>query len=179
MTRKQPPEPQHPQQQPQQPASNVYAQHDHHACVDAALQQARTLCATEGARLTPIRQRVLELVWQSHKPVGAYDLLPILAAEGFNSAPPTVYRALDFLLDLGLVHRINSLNAFVGCSHPGEQHPSCFFVCNQCGEAQELQASQVQKVAAQVEQMLGVVVQQQTTELMGLCPRCQEHRQHD
>jgi len=153
---------------------NVYAQHDHHACVDAALQQAKAVCASEGARLTPVRQRVLELVWQSHKPVGAYDLLPQLAAEGFNSAPPTVYRALDFLLDLGLVHRINSLNAFVGCSHPGEQHPSCFFVCNQCGEAQELQASQVQQVAAQVEQMLGVVVQQQTTELMGLCPRCQQ-----
>lgn len=159
----------------QQP-TNVYDQHDHHACVDSALKRAQDLCATEGARLTPIRQRVLELVWQSHKPVGAYDLLPTLASEGFNSAPPTVYRALDFLLELGLVHRINSLNAFVGCSHPGDQHPSCFFVCNACGEAQELQADQIQAVAGQVEEMLGVVVQQQTTELMGLCPRCQANQ---
>lgn len=158
-----------------QPA-NVYDSHDHHACVNTALKTARDLCSSQGARLTPIRQRVLELVWQSHKPVGAYDLLPKLAAEGFNSAPPTVYRALDFLLELGLVHRINSLNAFVGCSHPGDHHPSCFFVCNLCGEAQELQASQVQVVAKQVEEMLGVVVQQQTTELMGLCPRCQANK---
>jgi len=160
-------------QQDSSPQTNVYKTHDHHACVDSALQRAQSICASEGARLTPIRQRVLELVWQSHKPVGAYDLLPLLAAEGFNSAPPTVYRALDFLLELGLVHRINSLNAFVGCTHPGDQHPNCFFVCTQCGEAQELLASQVQKVSAQVEEMLGVVVQQQTTELMGLCPRCQ------
>ena len=159
----------------QQP-TNVYNQHDHHDCVDSALKRAQDLCATEGARLTPIRQRVLELVWQSHKPVGAYDLLETLAAEGFNSAPPTVYRALDFLLELGLVHRINSLNAFVGCSHPGDQHPSCFFVCNECGEAQELQANQIQVVANQVEEMLGVVVQQQSTELMGLCPRCQANK---
>lgn len=153
---------------------NVYTPHDHHACVDSALHRAQHLCAEEGARLTPIRQRVLELVWQSHKPVGAYDLLPLLAAEGFNSAPPTVYRALDFLLDLGLVHRINSLNAFVGCSHPGETHPSCFFVCRDCGQAQELQASQVKQVAQQVEEMLGVVVEQQTTELMGVCPACKK-----
>ncbi|UTW48373.1 Fur family transcriptional regulator [Bacterioplanoides sp. SCSIO 12839] len=165
MTTKSPAETDHP--------ANVYAPHDHHACVDSAVQTAKQLCASEGARLTPIRQRVLELVWQSHKPVGAYDLLPTLAQEGFNSAPPTVYRALDFLLELGLVHRINSLNAFVGCSHPGESHPSCFFVCNQCGEAQELHASQIDQVSAQVEAMLGVKVQQQTTELMGLCPRCQ------
>lgn len=153
---------------------NVYTPHDHHACVDGALDRAQQLCAEEGARLTPIRQRVLELVWQSHKPVGAYDLLPLLAAEGFNSAPPTVYRALDFLLDLGLVHRINSLNAFVGCSHPGETHPSCFFVCSDCGQAQELEASQVKQVAKQVEAMLGVVVEQQTTELTGVCPACQK-----
>ncbi|MDO6806861.1 transcriptional repressor, partial [Wenyingzhuangia sp. 1_MG-2023] len=77
--------------------------------------------------------RVLELIWQSHKPVGAYELLPALANDGFNSAPPTVYRALDFLLDLGLVHRLHSLNAYVGCNHPGANHPVCFFICEHCG----------------------------------------------
>ena len=152
---------------------NAYHSHDHHACIHTALERAMALCAEQGARLTPIRQRVLELVWANHKPVGAYDLLPKLAAEGFNSAPPTVYRALDFLLELGLVHRINSLNAFIGCTHPGESHPSCFFVCRECGNAQELDPAQVKKIAEHAELNLGVKVEQQITELTGLCPRCQ------
>lgn len=152
---------------------NVYKSHDHHACIHTAVARAEALCAEQGARLTPIRQRVLELVWANHKPVGAYDLLPKLAEEGFNSAPPTVYRALDFLLELGLVHRISSLNAFIGCTHPGEAHPSCFFVCRACGKAQELDPEQVSAIARQAEAALGVKVEQQITELTGLCPRCQ------
>ncbi len=153
---------------------NVYKSHDHHACIDSAVAEARRLCDERGVRLTPVRQRVLELVWDNHKPVGAYDLLPKLAEEGFNSAPPTVYRALDFLLDLGLIHRINSLNAFIGCNHPGHSHPTCFFVCRECGMAQELDAAPLKEIARQAEQQLGVRVEQQMTELMGLCPRCQK-----
>ena len=155
---------------------DAYTPHNHHHCIDAALSNARALCAEQGARLTPIRQRVLELVWSSHKPVGAYDLLPTLAAEGFNSAPPTVYRALDFLLDLGLVHRISTLNAFIGCSQPNTDHASCFFICRDCGKAQELAATEVQALTAQVERALGVKVEQQTTELTGLCPACLEQQ---
>lgn len=146
--------------------------HNHSHCIDQALQQARSLCEQRGVRLTDIRKRVLELVWQSHKPVGAYDLLPELAAAGFNSAPPTVYRALDFLLELGLVHRISSLNAFVGCTNPGHLHPSCFFLCRQCGVAQELDHASVDGLAREVEQAFGVVVESQITELSGLCPEC-------
>ncbi|WP_430460663.1 Fur family transcriptional regulator [Thalassolituus sp. LLYu03] len=153
---------------------NVYRSHDHHACIDSAVAKARQLCEAKGVRLTPIRQRVLELVWANHKPVGAYDLLPGLAADGFNSAPPTVYRALDFLLELGLVHRIASLNAYIGCDHPGEEHPTCFFVCRACGQAQELDAAKVSSVARQAEEALGVVVEQQITELLGLCPACRK-----
>jgi len=153
---------------------NAYKSHDHHVCIDTAISEARRLCEEKGLRLTPIRQRVLELVWANHKAVGAYDLLPRLAEEGFNSAPPTVYRALDFLLELGLIHRISSLNAFIGCNHPGEAHPSCFFVCRQCGQAQELDASKVSQIARQAEQELGVKVEQQMTELLGLCPLCQK-----
>jgi Fur family zinc uptake transcriptional regulator len=94
--------------------------HDHSHCVHSALSEADTLCAQKGLRLTALRRRVLELVWQSHKPLGAYDILAVLSEQdGRRAAPPTVYRALDFLLENGLVHRISSLNAFVGCVHPG------------------------------------------------------------
>lgn len=152
--------------------ADALSPHNHRHCIDQALAQARQLCEQRGARLTDIRQRVLELVWQSHQPVGAYDLLPALAEDGFNSAPPTVYRALDFLLELGLVHRISSLNAFIGCTNPGHQHPSCFFLCRQCGVAQELDQAYVSRLSAEVEATLGVVVETQLTELSGLCPNC-------
>ncbi|MFK4753624.1 Fur family transcriptional regulator [Oceanobacter antarcticus] len=154
-------------------SQNVYQPHNHTHCVTKALSQAQALCNDKGARLTRVRQRVLELIWQSHKPVGAYELLPALASDGFNSAPPTVYRALDFLLDLGLVHRLHSLNAYVGCSHPGSSHPVCFFICECCGQAQELPDDKLQALTRQVEQVLGVQVRHQLTELTGLCPGCQ------
>ena len=153
--------------------TKAYSPHNHSHCIAEAMSKARTICQQQGARLTPVRQRVLELVWESHRPVGAYDLLPQLAAEGFNSAPPTVYRALDFLIGLGLIHRINSLNAYVGCSHPGVQHPNCFFLCSQCGAAHELKADEVVSIATEVERLLGVKVEQQMTELTGICPSCQ------
>lgn len=81
--------------------------HDHSHCVHTALSEADTLCTQKGLRLTALRRRVLELVWQSHKPLGAYDILGVLSEQdGRRAAPPTVYRALDFLLENGLVHRI-------------------------------------------------------------------------
>ena len=101
--------------------------HDHSHCVHSALSEADVLCAQKGLRLTALRRRVLELVWQSHKPLGAYDILAVLSEQdGRRAAPPTVYRALDFLLDNGLVHRIASLNAFIGCSHPEHAHQGQF-----------------------------------------------------
>ena len=95
--------------------------HDHGHCLANALQYATAVCTERGARLTPVRQRVLEIIWQSHRPLGAYAILEVLSAEGHSPAPPTVYRALEFLLTHGLVHRLSSLNAFVGCTRPG--HP--------------------------------------------------------
>src|SRR5262249_40395465 len=89
--------------------------HDHRHCIDDALSRAETVCAERGARMTPLRRRVLELVWDSHAPIGAYAIMDLLrAADDRAAAPPTVYRALEFLLDQGLVHKIESLNAFVG-----------------------------------------------------------------
>ena len=88
--------------------------HDHRRCVTTALDRAAKVCAAKGARLTAIRRQVLELVWQSHRPVGAYDILAALGRKRDYVAPPTVYRALEFLRAQGLVHRIEGLNAFVG-----------------------------------------------------------------
>lgn len=152
---------------------DAFHQHDHQACIHTALESAHSICKERGARLTTIRARVLELVWQSHQPLGAYQLLNQLSSEGFNSAPPTVYRALDFLQEQGLVHRIASLNAFIGCNCPGERHQGYFLICRQCGAAQELESEQVTTFLHSSAVSKGFQIEEEIVELSGLCPQCQ------
>ncbi len=148
--------------------------HNHSRCIESALESARALSKARGQRLTPIRELVLKLVWQSHKPLGAYELLPALAEAGFNSAPPTVYRALEYLLELGLVHRISLLNAFVGCPEPQHQHPSGFMICRKCKTTAELDTSQFSQDLGNKAKELGFLIEEETLELVGLCQQCRE-----
>jgi Fur family transcriptional regulator, zinc uptake regulator len=97
---------------PSYPSVFADASHDHQRCVKRAFAEAEQICLEQGQRFTTIRRKVFELIWQQHKPIGAYQILEDLQQES-RTAPPTVYRALDFLLNLGLIHRIASLNAFV------------------------------------------------------------------
>lgn len=164
-------------------SDSIYQPHDHSRCIQHALASAKALCQQRGVRLTPIRQRVLELVWQSHKPMGAYDLLPTLADEGFNSAPPTVYRALDFLLELGLVHRLASLNAYIGCTQPevhsaesgdAEGASMFFLICQSCGLAEEIHRTEEWlDLMQQLSAAHKFKIQQSMTEISGICSQCQ------
>jgi len=155
-----------------QPASDhPFAPHDHQECIDQALQRAEGLCRERDARLTPVRRRVLELLWQSHRPVGAYELLEQLQQEG-KASPPTVYRALDFLQQLGLVHRLASLNAFVGCAQPGEPHSGQFLICRSCQASCELSATEVDRSIDLATSAAGFAAEEQTVEILGLCPHC-------
>ncbi|MFT6915210.1 MAG: Fur family zinc uptake transcriptional regulator [Motiliproteus sp.] len=147
--------------------------HDHGHCIDQALSRAQRLCKQQRARLTPVRQRVLELIWQSHRPLGAYQILEQLSRDGFNSAPPTVYRALEFLLEQGLAHRITSLNAFIGCSHPEHHHQGYFLICRDCGSTQELQQETLDVHLKQAAAAENFIIESQIVELGGLCPSCQ------
>lgn len=153
--------------------AQAFHHHDHEQCIQSALAEAQALCRQRGARLTQIRQRVLELVWQSHQPLGAYQLLEQLSQEGFNSAPPTVYRALDFLLEQGLVHRLASLNAFIGCKCPAERHQGFFLICRNCSAAHELDAAAISQFLRDSAKNEGFVVEEAIVELSGLCPKCQ------
>ncbi|MBZ2169399.1 MULTISPECIES: Fur family transcriptional regulator [Marinobacter] len=156
-----------------------YHPHDHDACVSQALADARTICRERGTRLTPTRERVLELVWQSHKPLGAYDVLAQLSDEGQSAAPPTVYRALDFLLQNGLVHRIASLNAFIGCTHPGEHHTGMFLICCNCGNVLEVSDPSVSAAIHSAARSESFELNDLTLEMSGVCPRCQANADHD
>jgi Fur family zinc uptake transcriptional regulator len=150
----------------------AFSPHDHESCIDAALDRAAALCTRRGARLTELRRRVLELVWSGHEPVGAYD---VLARMG-RAAPPTVYRALDFLIEQGLVHRIESLNAYVGCDRPDAAHASQFLICTGCGATAELDDAALAASVARRAAQLGFAVERQTVELRGRCPRCRDAR---
>lgn len=146
--------------------------HNHQRCIQQALNSAEQLCSQRSARLTPLRRRVLELIWQSHKPLGAYELLGFLQEEELGSAPPTVYRALDFLLAQGLIHRLASLNAFIGCNQPGEAHSGYFFICSDCGVALEIDNSAIGAEIDAQAQALGFRINEQMLEVRGQCERC-------
>ena len=148
--------------------------HDHSRCITQALKEAAELCRDRQQRLTPVRELVLKLIWQSHKPLGAYEILPALAKAGFNSAPPTVYRALDFLQEQGLVHRISSLNAFIGCSHPEHQCNNSFLICTFCHSAVELESKAVSEAIKTAANAVGFSVQTEMLEVAGICPNCQQ-----
>lgn len=146
--------------------------HDHDHCVADALAAAASLCEARGERLTPLRRQVLELVWASHRPARAYDLLDRLQEHRSSAAPPTVYRVLDFLLEQGLVHRIESLNAFVGCGTPGDHHGGQFLICRVCEKIAELDSGSISLAVEKAAGGSGFRVERQTVEAFGLCPDC-------
>lgn len=148
-------------------------QHDHSQCISTALTTAKQLCADNGARLTQLREQVLKIVWQSHQPLGAYAVMDILSEQSTRRvAPPTVYRALDFLLEQGLVHRVNLLNAYIGCSHPGVTHQHNFLICQQCDIAVEFEAPQMDEAINESAREQGFQISGQSVEVLGLCSNC-------
>ncbi len=156
-----------------------YRPHDHAACVKDALADARAICQRDNARLTATRERVLELIWHSHKPLGAYDVLGMLTEDGHNAAPPTVYRALDFLQQHGLVHRIASLNAFIGCPHAGTHHQGMFLICRGCGNVLELSAPDVTSAIEHAATDVAFSPRELMVEISGYCPQCASDKAHD
>lgn len=146
--------------------------HDHESCIADALTRADGLCRGRGVRLTPLRRRVLEIIWGSHRPIGAYAVLSALRDERESAAPPTVYRALDFLIEQGLVHRIQSLNAFVGCNEPEHAHSGVFLICGDCGDALEIEDARLDGAIHDVAVGHGFSLKRRTVEATGTCPRC-------
>ena len=153
-------------------------EHDHTRCLNEALAEADRVCGKRGARLTPLRRRVLEIIWQSHRPLGAYSVLATLHADGRSASPPTAYRALEFLLEQGLVHRIASLNAFIGCTRPGHIETGQFLICHGCGSAVELDDGDVKRAITRSAVSHGFEVRQHTIEVSGLCPNCRNNDSH-
>lgn len=151
----------------------AFARHDHAHCAADVMGRAEALAGAQGARLTPVRKRALEILLEEHRALGAYDVLQRLSAEGFGNQPPVAYRALDFLVEQGLAHRIQRLNAFAACMHPGEAHAPVFLICRQCNAVAEAEASPVRAALDAAAEGLGFAIERSTVEALGLCPRCQ------
>lgn len=150
---------------------------NHQHCIDDAFAKAQELCEAAGVRLTSLRKQILSLIWQNHQPVGAYDLIEQLAENSQRKvAPPTVYRSLDFLLEMGLIHRINSLNAFIGCPNPTvnseQQHQCYFFICKTCRTATEYQEPAVFEAIQSVAAQQSFAIEDACMELIGVCKTC-------
>ena len=151
----------------------AFAPHDHSHCAGDVLARAEVLAADRGVRLTPVRRRVLEILLEAHRAMGAYDVLQRLAAEGFGNQPPVAYRALEFLVQNGLAHRIRRLNAFTACMHPGQAHSPAFLICRSCHTVAEAAAAPVRAALDVAAAGLGFAIERSNVEASGLCPACQ------
>ncbi len=139
---------------------------------DAFLAQAEAMVARQGQRMTRIRRKVLRLLLESPGPAKAYDLLDRLDGEG-AAKPPTVYRALDFLQEAGLAHKIESLNAYVACGHTSHSHSAVFLICEDCLTAEELHAVETSRALAAETAAAGFRMGRAVIEVRGLCRKCQ------
>lgn len=146
--------------------------HDHDRCVDRVVADAQRRCAARGARFTDHRRRVLATVAGSHRAIGAYDIIEKLAEDGRRPAPVTVYRALDFLIANGFVHRIASRNAFVTCMRQHDDDAALFLICDRCGTIGEVAADRVLGAVGHKARGQGFTVDRAVIEVSGRCRNC-------
>ena len=146
--------------------------HDHRQCVTDAISIAEQLCIERGVQLTSIRQQVLELIWESHKAVKAYELLDRLKPLKNAAKPATIYRALDFLISQGLVHRVESLNAFIGCRCSSFQHEQLLLICKQCHVVEERMPEKMLLALSQELHEAEFTAHSKAIEIHGICHHC-------
>jgi Fur family zinc uptake transcriptional regulator len=151
-----------------------FQKHDHASCIDDALACADNHCKQKGLQFTKTRRRVLEILLQEHKAIGAYDILSHLTHEGLGSQPPIVYRALEFLVTNGFVHKIEKLNAYAACAHPGEAHSPVFMICRDCDCVVETQTEPLIDFLGTTAKTAGFHIERTVIEAEGLCPSCQK-----
>lgn len=148
--------------------------HDHDHCIADTLAAVERDCAARKLQLTAVRRRALEVLLREHRAIGAYEVLDVLRAEGLGAQPPVAYRALKFLVDNGFAHRIERLNAFIACGHPGHRHAPSFLICRGCSTVAELPGREAVATLRGTAQDMGFAVETITIEADGLCAACAE-----
>ncbi|MEM7210513.1 MAG: Fur family transcriptional regulator [Pseudomonadota bacterium] len=151
----------------------AFETHEHTGCVAKGVSAAEAICAERSVRLTDSRRRVLEILLADHKALGAYEVLSQISERGEPAHPPAAYRALDFLVENGLAHRIERLNAFIACSAPRTGHRPAFLICRDCRSVAEAQIDPDEGVLGETAARIGFQIEQTSIEVEGLCPACQ------
>lgn len=141
------------------------------------LLEAEAQCAAQGEKLTPLRRKVLELIYRNGKAVKAYELIRLISTEEKDAKPPTVYRTLDFLLKTGLIHRVAAIDAFMACHHPHHHEASQILICGQCGDVQEREGGGFDKALRDLSKANSFRPLSHTIEIQGLCAHCQNDKQ--
>jgi Fur family zinc uptake transcriptional regulator len=150
-----------------------FENHDHKACINDTLRAVETHCIAAKLHFTPARRRVLEILLQQHRAMGAYDILEVLGREGKGAQPPVAYRALDFLVRAGFAHKIEQLNAYIACAHPGVSHAPAFLICRSCNAVAEADAELAKGRLGDAARAAGFAIERTIVEASGLCPACQ------
>ena len=148
--------------------------HDHSNCIENAIEIAEAICEKNNLRFTKIRRRVLELIWNNHQAIKAYDILELLQKDDVSAKPPTAYRALDFLLEHGFIHRIESLNAYIGCPQAEHTHNFQLLICNDCGLVKEMDKPDLSNKLQEYAIEYDFTPVSQVIEIHGLCKKCSE-----
>jgi Fur family zinc uptake transcriptional regulator len=156
-----------------QPTVNAFNTHDHSHCSDHGIQRAEAILAARKLRLTPVRRETLQILLAEHRAMGAYDVLERLALAGFGNQPPVAYRALEFLVEQGLAHKVRRLNAFAACMHPETDHAPVFLICRGCNALAETPAEPVRAALNAAAKAIGFSVERTSIEALGLCPSCE------
>tara|TARA_B110000444_G_scaffold132628_1_gene124600 strand:+ start:66 stop:533 length:468 start_codon:yes stop_codon:yes gene_type:complete len=145
---------------------------DHRKCITNAMELADQICEEKQLKFTNLRRDVLRMIWERHAPQKAYDLLDKLQATNRSAKPATVYRTLDFLKENGFIHKVKSLNAFVGCSHP-LKHAECYFlICDNCKEINECCDGDITSAINTMTKKNRFFVKNATVEIAGRCNEC-------
>lgn len=148
--------------------------HDHANCIAECINTVDAHCKANGLQFTPVRKRVLEILLQEHRALGAYEILDRLREEGLGSQPPVAYRALDFLVKNKFAHKIERLNAFIACTHPGEEHAPTFMICRLCDAVAEGHTNPAKGLLGQAAREIGFQIERIVVEAEGVCPKCQQ-----
>ena len=157
---------------PNQHGDQIFEPHDHAACIAQTVAAAEEKCQLERSRLTETRRKVLDLLLEEHRPLGAYAILEQLRSRGQKAQPPVAYRALDFLIENGLAHRIESRNAYVACSDPTGCNAPTFFICQKCDRVAETHSSHGRSPVQEAAEEMGFIVETELREANGTCPTC-------
>lgn len=151
-----------------------FESHDHAACMQQGVEAVHQYCQDAGLQFTPTRRRVLEILLERHRALGAYEILDILREEGLGSQPPVAYRALDFLVSHGFAHKIERLNAFIACAHAGQRHAPAFLICRNCHAVAEADLAPDAELLSCAAAKAGFVIERTVVEAEGICPNCRE-----